>query len=115
MESVTDRQDAETVEIVEAAPRRKQAKRPAPRKKAGGNASGFYCYIGPSIRGVIQTGTVYVGTREDALSAAQRAVELAPLIKTLIVPGDTLADDRIKVKTPGTALYQNYRRVLRGK
>ena len=95
-------------------------KKAAPKSKAkavkpDAESAGFYCYIGPSIRGLIQSGTVYMGTREDALKAAAAAIERRPLIRTLIVPGETLAADRIKVKTPGSALFVNYRRVAQGK
>lgn len=88
--------------------------RPAVEKKRKPGGAGFSCYIGPTIRGLIQNGTVYMGTREDALKAASAAIERRPLIRTLIVPGDTLAADRINVKKPGTALYRNYQRILRG-
>lgn len=83
-------------------------------KKPDAKGAGFYCYIGPNIRGLIQTGTIYVGTREEALKTAAAAIERHPIIRTLIVPGETLAADRINIKKPGTALYTNYRRILRG-
>lgn len=42
-----------------------------------------------------------------------RAVERIPLIRTMIVPVTTLAEDRQKLRTPGTAMYANYRRILK--
>ena len=36
---------------------------PAPE----GNPSGIYMYIGPSLKGLIQTGTIYRGDRARAL------------------------------------------------
>lgn len=72
---------------------------------------GFYCYIGPSITGLIQRGTIYRGTRKEALAAADAAIQYNPLIKTLIVSGDRLPEARLKVKKPGSALYMNYQRV----
>lgn len=75
------------------------------------NVSGIYCYIGPSIRGLIRNGDIYRGSRKDALKAAAAAIEKQPLVKTLIVSGDALSDAYQKVKTPGTALYSNYQRV----
>lgn len=80
-------------------------------KKQEGNASGIYCYIGPSIRGLIRNGDIYKGTRGSALKAAAAAIEAQPLVKTLIVSGDALPNAYQKVKTPGTALYRNYQRV----
>ena len=75
-------------------------------------AAGFYCYIGPSITGLIQHGSIYRGTRQAALSAAARAIEKQPLVKTLIVPGDKLPEARLKVKKPGNVLYKNCQRIL---
>lgn len=72
------------------------------------NESGFYIYIGPNIKGLLQTGSIYRGDRAAALKAAANAIKAYPLVKTLIVSGDVLPDARIKVKTPGNALYANY-------
>lgn len=83
----------------------------AQKAKTGGDAAGFYCYIGPSITGLIQHGAVYPGTRKTALAAAGAAIRHNPLIRTLIVSGDRLPEARLKAKQPGNALYQNYQRV----
>lgn len=80
-------------------------------KKPDGCAAGFYCYIGPSISGVIRNGAIFKGTRADALSAAAAAIEKQPLVKTLIVSGDDLPEARLRVKKPGNALYTMYQRV----
>lgn len=81
-------------------------------EKSGGGAAGFFCYIGPSITGLIQHGDIYIGTRKKALATASAAIEKYPLIKTLIVSGEKLPEARIKVKTPGNALYKNCQRIL---
>ena len=78
------------------------------------NASGFYCYIGPNLKGLIQTGTIYRGTRADALARAEKAIATRPLVKTLIVSGDALPGARVKAKTPGNALYANYMKLEKG-
>jgi len=83
----------------------------APPEKEERNTSGIYCYIGPSIRGLIKHGTTYRGTRAQALAAAKAAIEAQPLVKTLIVSGDSLPAARLKIKKPGNALYQNYQRI----
>ncbi len=83
----------------------------AKQEKPERNASGFYCYIGPNLKGLIQTGTIYRGTRRDALNKAAAAVAAQPLVKTLIVPGDALPSARIKVRTPGNVLYANYQKL----
>ena len=80
-------------------------------EKADSKAAGFYCYIGPSITGLIQHGTIYRGTRKKAMAAASAAIEKYPLIKTLIVSGEKLPEARLRVKKPGNALYRNYQRV----
>lgn len=79
--------------------------------KAGGPPSGFYIYIGPNIRGLLQTGTIFRGDKANAYRVAQKAIEKQPLVKTLIVSGDYLPEARLKVKTPGNALYANYRKI----
>lgn len=84
---------------------------PAKAEKSGGDA-GFYCYIGPSITGLIQHGDICRGTRKKALAAWDDAIKKYPLIKTLIVSGDKLPEARLKVKTPGNALYKNCQRIL---
>lgn len=82
------------------------------KSRAGTCPSGFYIYIGPNIKKHIQTGTVYRGTRANALKRAAAAIEAYPLVKTLIVSGDALPEARIKVKTPGNALYANYKKLV---
>lgn len=75
---------------------------------AEADTSGFYIYIGPNIKGLIQTGTIYRGDRANALQAAKDAIEKHPKVKSLIVSGDALPGARLKVKTPGNVLYANY-------
>lgn len=77
--------------------------------------AGFCCYIGPTILGVIQSGTIYPGSREAALAAIAPAAEKYPLIASLVVDGKTLSADRIKVKTPGNLLFVNYKKLAAGK
>lgn len=84
-------------------------------QKSGRRAEDFWCYIGPNLTELIQTGTIFRGTREDALEAAKDAIEKFPLVKTLIVSGDHLPLARLEVKKPGTALNKNYRKVAAGK
>lgn len=88
---------------------------PTVKKKAGVNDAGFCVYIGPTIIGVIQTGTVYNGKKADVLKSIAPAVEKHPLIASLVVSGKTLPEDRIKVKTPGNLLFVNYKKLAAGK
>lgn len=75
------------------------------------NNSGFYIYIGPTIRGVIQNGTIYRGTRAEAMEKAASAIEKYKLVKTLIVSGDALPVARLRLKKPGNAFYVNYHKL----
>lgn len=81
-------------------------------EKAGGPPSGFYIYLGPTIRGLIQANEIYRGNREYALTKAQPAIQKYPLIKTLIITGDYLPAARQKLKTSGNALHANYTRLV---
>jgi len=78
-------------------------------KAVEANSSGFYIYIGPNIKGLIQTGTIYRGDRESAYQKAATAIAQRPKVKTLIVAGDALPEARLKVKTPGNVLYATYK------
>lgn len=80
-------------------------------KTAEGGKSGIYMYIGPNIKGLIQTGTIYRGTREDACGKAGEAIAKHPLVKSLIVSGEALGEARLKVRTPGNVLYANYQKL----
>ena len=74
-------------------------------------SDGFCVYLGPTITGVIQSGTIYRGEKEKVLTELKSVVEKYPLVKTLIVTDKTLSEDRIKVKTPGNILYVNYKKM----
>ena len=86
----------------------------SPKEKPAATVGGFCVYLGPTIRNIIQSGTVYKGTKADALNAMHSAAREIPLIKSLLVSGATLATARIKVKTPGNLLYENYKRLAAG-
>ena len=88
----------------------------AARKAAGTTvrrSNKIYCYIGPNIRGYWHTGQVFRGERADILKEYAQLVELHPLVKNLLVPGESLAVARLKVKEPGTAHYANYQKLSR--
>ena len=56
---------------------------------------------------------MFRGEREDILKEYARLVEEHPLVKTLLVPGESLAVARLKVKEPGTAHYANFQKLRR--
>lgn len=84
-------------------------------EKSAQKEAGFCVYLGPTIIGVIQSGTVYPGSRESTEKRLASAIERYPLIARLIVADSTFAEDRIKVKIPGNALYGFYARLASGK
>ncbi len=72
----------------------------------------FYVYLGPSIRGVIQKGTIYPGSRQDVIEALDSAIQKYPRIRNLLVSGESLVTDRIQIKTPGTRLFTEYKKLV---
>ena len=91
------------------------ARKGVSKTKSDGRAAGFCVYLGPSIRGVIQSGTVYPGGRAAVLEELSPALERYPLIASLVVTSDTLPQDRIKVKTAGNLLNVNYKKLASGR
>lgn len=85
------------------------------KKKATAESGSFCVYIGPSILGVIQSGAIFRGGKADAVASLPTAAQDYPLIPSLIVSDKTLPVDRLKVKTPGNLLFENYRKLAAGK
>ena len=52
---------------------------------------------------------------KKAGKAAAEAIKKQPLVKTLIVSGDELAEARLKVKRKGNALNANYEKIAASK
>ena len=74
--------------------------------------SGFCAYLGPTIRGVVQQGTIYEGSLDDVKRRLAYAIEKYPRIAALISTGDELAENRVKIKTKGNYLYEENRRFV---
>lgn len=70
---------------------------------------GVFVYLGPSIRGVIQSGTIYRGTRQHIKDNLQYAIEKYPHIDTLIVADTDIADAKAKIKKGGNAISHAYK------
>ena len=81
-------------------------------KKADKPDKGFFVYLGPNIRGLVQKGSIYEGPRSEVETLLADAIKKYPGINTLIVSGDTLPEDKIKVRTPGNYLYEAYRKLV---
>ena len=60
----------------------------------------FCMYLGPNIPGVIQTARVFRGSKHE-------------VFKDLIIPGSQLAEDRVKIATPGTLLNDAYIKLVK--
>lgn len=99
-------------QTAEAAPKAAKKKPTAPKKPA--DSGGFFVYLGPTMMGVIQRGTIYRGGRQEVLDVLAPVIAQHPLIASLVVSSETLPADRIKVKTPGNLLYVNYHKLAKG-
>ena len=88
------------------APVAEKSKAKTPVEKAG-----VFVYIGPSIKGLVQEGTVYRSTYTGVLQKLDYAVSKYPLIKNLVVSGETLAADRQDVHKSGSLLNQYYNKI----
>lgn len=90
---------------------------PKPKKSDAPKSAGFSVYIGPNLPGTIQTMTIFPAGKDEALKLPELAyaVEKKPGIADLVVDGVSLAEDRIKVKTPGEDLYVKYRALRKNK
>lgn len=82
-----------------------------PVKKEAAKPS-FFVYLGPSIRGQIQYGSIYNGSREDVEKQLSRQIEKYPRIRKLLVSDLTIVEDRVNVTKPGTRLYVEYKRLV---
>jgi len=78
--------------------------KPKPKAKLG-----FCAYLGPTIRGVVQNGTIYEGTLESVLLLLAPQIEKYPRIAKLVISGDDLPEARQKIKTKGNYLYEENR------
>lgn len=65
-------------------------------------------YIGPSIKNVASTGTVYNNGLPDVL---QKETEKQQVLKSLVIPVSRLADAQKEINTPGSAMNLIYKKV----
>ncbi len=88
-------------------PEKTPAKKEAPKDEAS-----FFMYLGPTILGVIQSASIYTGTRKGVEKLLSDTIEKYPRIKALLVSDKTIAEDRFNVNKPGTRLYAEYHRLV---
>lgn len=85
------------------------------------NALRIYVYIGPSIKGVITSGSIFAGSKKDILSRievsakAADAERLMENIGRLIFADVNVAVARDKLKTGGNSLSIAYNAIAAGK
>ncbi|MCX4326450.1 MAG: hypothetical protein OSJ45_04030 [Lachnospiraceae bacterium] len=76
-----------------------------------------FIYIGPTTYTGLIENTIVKGTRESVEDYLKDAIKEIPQIKALIVPVESLARNKAKIKQPGTLLNKYYNDILslRGK
>ena len=74
----------------------------------------FCAYIGPTIVGVIQNGTVYKEGKAETERKLSGVIKKYPDVRVLIVKGDELPEARKKLSEPGNIIYVSARRLARG-
>lgn len=102
---------AVTEEVQEKEVETKAAK-PAETTKEEAPKPSFFVYIGPSIRGQIQYGALYQGSRAEVEKLLERQIAKYPRIKALLISDLRIVEDRVEVKKPGTRLYNEYKRLV---
>lgn len=75
---------------------------------------GVYVYIGPTIKGVIQQGSIYRGTRSGVLAKLSAVTEKYPKITRLIVADSEIMSAKQKIAAGGNPLSLAYRALQTG-
>lgn len=73
---------------------------------------GIFVYIGPSVRGLIQNGSIFRGTRDEILQKNSAALEFCPKIERLIVSDSEIMSAKKKIKEGGNSVRIAYRAVI---
>jgi hypothetical protein len=77
-------------------------------------ASGIYVYVGPTIHGRIQSGTVFEGGKAQALALCAEAIARFPGVERLIVPAERLAETRENIRLKKGLAYRVYKDLAAG-
>lgn len=85
------------------------------KKLTPADEPGVFVYVGPNVHGLLQTGTIFTGTRTDVMSRFDAAAEKYPEIRTLIVRDKDLSEARRKIKAGGNLLANAYAAMLNKK
>jgi len=71
--------------------------------------NGVFVYVGPSIRGTIQNGSIYCGTRESVIGSLCSAIEKFPMIERLIVADKDIVSAKQKIAHGNNSLSLAFR------
>ncbi len=76
-------------------------------------ASKCFVYIGPTLpNGRLKGNAIYSGSREEVTAHLAGVLEDYPLVHDLIIPVEELAEQRVKVSTPGNYIHKCYTDVV---
>lgn len=106
-------EDVEVTEVIEQTDETVEEVKNDAEKSA--ETAGFCVYIGPSIIGVMQKGSIFKGTKIEVLNEIKYALDKYPSIADFIVDGNELAQKKIEATTHGNLLYKKYCRLAKGK
>lgn len=92
-----------------AAAQKKAGKKEEVTKSAKGQREKTVVYIGPTIKNVASTGSVYTNGLPERL---KKEMEKQPAIGELLVPVEKLAEAKRSLAMPGSALAMIYKKVI---
>lgn len=72
----------------------------------------FCAYIGPTIRGVVPSGTLFPYTRAELLEKMSGVCADYPELRHLVIEGKRLAQARKEIQRTGTLLHTKYAALL---
>lgn len=78
------------------------------QKKKPSEDHEVFVYVGPSIRGVIQNGTIYYGPKESVFESLCDAIKKYPMISKLVVRDTEVAEAREKITNRNNLLSIAY-------
>lgn len=92
-------------------------KAPASPQEAGNEkkpaASKCFVYIGPTLpNGRLKGNAIFSGSREEVTAHLAGVLEDYPLVNDLIIPVEELAEQRVKVSTPGNYINKCFKDVI---
>lgn len=108
---------AESTTAAENGGKNEQAVNSTPKEEKGQETANTeateetFIYIGPTTKGLIEN-TIVKGTRESVEEYLKDVIAEIPQVKMLIVPTESLATNRAKVKQAGTLINKYYNDVL---